>query len=194
MPRFQVRKLVVPTLGALALAGTLVATQAAAQPATGTITGRVVWGSCVRGVPLPLTPNDQAQPVPPEDPSLVQPNGPIRRPVPTPFGLPAGAVLVAAQNTAISARTDESGKFTLSGVPSGQYLTVAAGPVADANVAVAARPNVLVNGSQSVDIGTLSLGGASPLGVACRFPLDVPTSDVPNATEPAMPGEAPPAP
>jgi len=101
---------------------------------------------------------------------------------------------VAAQNTSVSARTDESGKFTLSGVPAGQYLTVAAGPVADANIAVAARPNVLVNGSQSVDIGTLSLGGPSPLGVACRFPLDVPNSDAPNATEPAMPGEAPPAP
>jgi hypothetical protein len=94
--------------------------------------------------------------------------------------LPAGAVLVAVQNTSISARTDEAGKFSLSGVPAGQYLTVAAGPVADSLSATAGRPNVLVNGGQSLDIGTLALGGGSPLGIACRF--------VPGAAD-ATPGQ-----
>jgi hypothetical protein len=86
-------------------------------------------------------------------------------------GLPAGAVLVAVQNTAISARTDEAGHFTLSGVPAGQYMTVAAGPVANALSATADRPNVFVNGGQSVDLGTLNLGGggSSALGFPCRF-------------------------
>ena len=46
-------------------------------------------------------------------------------------------------------------------MPAGQYLTVAAGPVANAITAVAARPNVFVNGGQSVDIGTLVLGGST---------------------------------
>src|SRR5215207_3733131 len=41
---------VVPALAALALAITAIVSQAAAQPATGAITGRVVWGSCVRGL------------------------------------------------------------------------------------------------------------------------------------------------
>jgi hypothetical protein len=171
-------------VAAVALAVTAIASQAAAQPATGSVTGRVVWGSCLRALPLPPMATDEPQ---------VQPDGPLRPvPVPRQQGLPAGAVLVAAQNTSISARTDEAGRFTLSGIPAGQYLTIAAGPVAEANVAVAARPNVLVNGAQSVDIGTLSLGGTSPLGVACRFPFDAPTT----TTEPAMPDTPvePPAP
>jgi hypothetical protein len=85
-------------------------------------------------------------------------------------GLPAGAVLVAVQNTSISARTDEAGHFTLSGVPAGQYLTVAAGPVANEVSASAARPNVFVDGGQTVDVGTLNLGGGGPgpLGFPCR--------------------------
>jgi hypothetical protein len=101
--------------------------------------------------------------------------------------LPAGAVLVAVQNTSISARTDEAGKFTLSGVPAGQYLTVAAGPVADSLSATAGRPNVLVSGGQSVDIGTLALGGSSPLNIGCRFP----TGAADSAPGQMTPGDAP---
>lgn len=155
---------------------------AAAQSATGTITGRVLWGPCIRAIPLPAAPDAQAQPAPaPQQP--------------TTSGLPAGAVLVAVQSTGISARTDETGNFTLSGVPAGEYLMVAAGPVANATSAIAERPNVFVNGGQSVDIGTLSLGGsASGLGIVCRAlppitgapgPADIaptsPSPDVPDA-------------
>jgi hypothetical protein len=103
-------------------------------------------------------------------------------------GLPAGAVLVAVQNTAVSARTDEAGHFTLSGVPAGQYFTVAAGPVANAFSAIAERPNVFVNGGQSLDIGTLALGGPSPLGIACRLPSGAAES---TGTADALPAEAP---
>src|SRR5207237_4577462 len=89
---------------------------------------------------------------------------PGSRPIPI-TGLPAGAVLVAVQNTSVSARTDEAGKFTLSGVPAGQYMTVAAGPVANESSATAERPNVFVNGGERLGVGTLSLGGARPLAL-----------------------------
>jgi hypothetical protein len=145
-----------------------------AQPATGTVTGRVLWGSCIRAIPLPNQPEAQPGQAP-----EVMPPGPASRPVPQPVtGLPAGAVLVAVQNTNVSARTDEGGRFTLSGVPAGQYFTVAAGPVADSMTAIAERPNVFINGGQSADIGTLSLGGSPVGGFNCRFP-------VPAGAEPA---------
>jgi hypothetical protein len=189
-----------PALAALAIVASLAlaAHSATAQSATGTVTGRVLWGSCVRGIPLPMTPEGQGQvqPMTPEGQGQAQPTTPgiadqapgPNRPIPAPInGLPAGAVLVAAQNTAISARTDEAGKFTLSGIPAGQYLTVAAGPVANSVNATAERPNVFVNGGQSVDIGTLALGGPSPFGIACRLPLGVPDATPGEAPTPAAP-------
>jgi len=161
---FSRRLLLLPAFSALAV-GLLVAHSATAQSASGSVTGRVVWGPCIRGIPLPMMPDGQA-PAPGEDLTQPQP----ARPIPE-TGLPAGAVLVAVQNTSISARTDEAGHFTLSGVPAGQYMTVAAGPVANSVVATAARPNVFVNGGESVDLGTLNLGGGgpSPLGIPCRL-------------------------
>jgi hypothetical protein len=160
---------VLPTLGAVAMLASLgfAAHGAMAQSATGTVTGRVLWGSCIRSIPLP----GQAQPgsVSPDAPGAQI--APGSRPAPV-NGLPAGAVLVAVQNTPINARTDEAGRFTLSGVPAGQYMTVAAGPVADSMSATAERPNVFVGGGQSVDLGTLSLGGSGgpPFSIACRIP------------------------
>jgi hypothetical protein len=161
------RLLLLPALGAVSTL-LVVAHSATAQSASGTVTGRVIWGPCIRGIPLPMTPDAQGQ-VSPDNPA--QPDGQLRpQPIPAPpTGLPAGAVLVAVQNSAVNARTDEAGRFMLSGVPAGQYLTVAAGPVANSVSATASLPNVFVNGGQSVDIGTLSLGGPTPLAVACRI-------------------------
>ena len=142
-----------------------VAHAATAQPATGTITGRVMWGPCIRAIPLPAQPEAQA-PSAPESQIYPQPGQP---PI-GPSGLPAGAVLVAIQNTSISARTDEAGRFTLSGAPAGQFLTVAAGPVANATAAIAERPNVFVDGGQSVDVGSLNLGGSvTTYSFPCRY-------------------------
>lgn len=166
-------------LSALAAFGVLAAVAlfahgAAAQSATGTVTGRVLWGPCIRAIPLPVTPDVQAQPAQPQ-------------PQPSTSGLPAGAVLVAVQSTGVSARTDEAGNFSLSGVPAGQYLTIAAGPVANAASAIAERPNVFVTGGQTMDIGTLSLGGSpSALGFPCRV--------VPPAVGAPDTGQAVPAP
>ena len=167
---------------------------ATAQSATGTVTGRVLWGSCIRGIPLPMTPNGQGQPstaISPDAPDAQI--APGSRPVPI-NGLPAGAVLVAVQNTAVNARTDEAGRFTLSGVPAGQYMTVAAGPVADSLSATAERPNVFVSGGQSVDVGTLSLGGSGvpPFSIACRIPqgIDTPVPGAATNTSP-QPSDTP---
>jgi hypothetical protein len=188
---FSRRLLVLPACGAVAVL--LFASHAAtAQSATGTITGRVLWGNCIRGIPLPAQPNDQngAAPASPAAPDAqMQPQPIIPQPVPQ-TGLPAGAVLVAVQSTAISARTDESGRFSLSSVPAGQYLTVAAGPVANATQAIAERPNVLVSGGQSVDIGTLSLGGAPTVGFPCRI-LPGPLGAAGADTTPPAPDQPP---
>ena len=169
-----------PLFAALAIvaSGAFAAHGAAAQSSTGTVTGRVLWGACIRAIPLPMTP-DASQgtgATQPATPDFAP--GPASRPIQggTTQGLPAGAVLVAVQNTSVNARTDEAGKFSLSGVPAGQYLTVAAGPVADSLSATAGRPNVLVSGGATVDIGTLALGGTGPINFGCRFPLGAPDS------------------
>jgi hypothetical protein len=153
--------------GACALVATLaVVHTAAAQSDSGTVTGRVLWGACIRAIPLPAPNADQ----PAASPDAAQNGSRPIPPVAPSTGLPAGAVLVAVQNTSVNARTDETGRFTLNGVPAGQYLTVAAGPVADSLSAVAARPNVFVTGGQSMDIGTLSLGGMPSGTLPCRVP------------------------
>ena len=150
----------------LALTAGGLLTTANAQPATGTITGRVVWSPCLRGIPLPMTPN-ATQPGEAAPDAQVAPGGrPF--PIPQPRVIPAGAALVAVQNSSLGTRTDETGRFTLSGVPAGQYLTVAAGPVAESLAATAQRPNVFLQDSgQSMDIGTLTLGGQSTNGISC---------------------------
>lgn len=179
------RLLVLPAFGAIAVL-LVVAHSATAQSASGSITGRVLWSGCIRGIPLPAQPNEQgAAPAAPD--AQAQPGQPQIQPQPVPpitSGLPAGAVLVAVQSTGISARTDEAGKFSLSGVPAGQYLTVAAGPVANAVNATAARPNVFVNGGESVDIGTLSLGAGPTVGFPCRV---LPLPQVSGSAEPSQP-------
>jgi hypothetical protein len=177
--------LVAPAIGLCALVA-FAAHTATAQSATGTVTGRVVWGTCVRGIPLPISPEGQ-----PQRPQIVPPDvqvAPDSQATPG-NGLPAGAVLVAVQNTSVNARTDEGGRFTLSGVPAGQYLTVAAGPVANASSAVAGRPNVFVSGGQSVDIGSLSLGGQQVLSIACRFPFGPQGAAGDTTTTPPTPGD-----
>ena len=58
---------VLPTVAVLLL----VAHGATAQSATGSISGRVMWGPCVRGIPLPMAPDAQAQPGAPEAPNTM---------------------------------------------------------------------------------------------------------------------------
>lgn len=96
------------------------------------------------------------------------------RPVPIPRLIPAGAVLVALQGTSLSARTGEDGRFVIEGVPAGQYLTLAVGPVAKMNGAVAMRPNVFLIDGQKSDVGQISL--SQPCNYYGAVPYAVPAS------------------
>ena len=176
-------------VGLLTLPRHAVLTSASAQ-GTGSITGQVIWCS-----PLPLRAGVAGAEVPQEAVEAsqsveVQPDGPVRPgPVPIPIPrpspirpIPAGAVLVAVQNTSLSARTDEGGNFRIDGVPVGQYYTVGAGPVRNAPIATALRPNVLLSSSgETTNLGQLSLGGPCqfprPLGAAEGF--EAPPGDAP---------------
>lgn len=175
------RFLILPAAGSLA-AMLLVAHSAAADATTGTVVGRVLWSPCIRAIPLPAVPDAQVQPGQPAMPQPVPPQV---------NGLPAGAVLVAVQNTSVSARTDEAGRFSLTNVPAGQFLTIAAGPVADSVAATAERPNVFVNGGDRVDLGTLSLGASTTFPFACRVLPGVGAAQGADTTTPGAP--APPS-
>lgn len=185
---------------ALALtAGTLLSGGVSAQAGTGTVTGTVVW--CYgRFGPMPLgpdgaTPDAQADPLQKEGPRTQRPM-PLDGQTPDVVRrfmrrLPAGAVLVAVQGTAVSTRTDDQGRFTLGGVPAGQYLTVAAGPVGPTGVATAIRPNVLVAAGDTLDLGTLVM--ASPaMGWCADLGLGVgPGMAFPDGGPTEVPGAAP---
>lgn len=117
------------------------------------------------------------------------PGMPIR-PVPTPRLIPAGAVLVAVQGTNLSARTDDQGRFRIDNVPTGQYLTVAAGPVSNVTTATAMRPNVYIqNAGDTMDLGRLYLWpsyyqyyGPVPYGAAPG--ATIPDTVTPGASQP----------
>src|SRR5712675_859233 len=73
----------VATIAVLALAASmlLAAHGAAAQAATGTVTGRVLWGPCIRALPAPIAP--EAQTVTPAVPDAPEAQiGPGQRPLP----------------------------------------------------------------------------------------------------------------
>jgi hypothetical protein len=166
-------------------------TSVAAQ-GTGAISGQVVWCTplLIRAGAAGAEPAPNPDIVTPQAPE-VQPDGttrpgpipmPIPRPIP-PRPIPAGAVLVAVQNTSLSGRTDEAGSFRIEGVPVGQYFTIAAGPVRNAPAAIGMRPNVFVGSAgETVNIGQIGLGGPCVFG---PVPLGAP-----GAAD-AQPGEAP---
>jgi hypothetical protein len=186
-------------VGALIGAGVLVvltmaAPRAGAQGGMGTVTGQVVWGSCLPG-PLsavpgangasPASPSDAGQTMAPTPDAgsaasdaastasgAAQPAAGNGQVVPAPgLGrrLPAGAVLVALEGSSVSTRTDESGHFSLDNVPTDTYWLLAAGPVSGVAGASSMRPNVIVQSGQTLDLGILVLG--APTGAGCRYPL-----------------------
>ncbi len=162
----------------------------------GTITGQVVWCSQIpyllngtaEGVspPSPMAPSMDPAVMPGETKPGVAPSIYPVRPIPVPRLIPAGAVLVAVQGTSLSARTREDGRFVIEGVPAGQYLTVAVGPVAKMNGAVASRPNVFLTEGQKTDIGQFSL--SQPCNYYGPVPYAVPAADAVPATGAVTPG------
>ena len=133
------------TLFALALMG-----EASAQPAGGALIGRVVL--C----------RDNFAPV--AAPSTDE--GPLLQDVPSPGGgrpgasliIPARDVLVAVDGTTLSTRTDDNGRFTLVGVPIAIPLSLSLLQQPDAPPLTQVS-NVVVNQGQTLDLGTLVLGG-----------------------------------
>lgn len=180
----------------------------AAQSGTGTVTGQVLWCPSMPypyPYPLPLTPDGTpaggwSPGVAPEmvpDPATVAPDG-VVRPSPIPRrpikAFPAGAVLVAAQGTSVSTRTDENGRFALTGVPAGPYFTIAAGPVTGTSGASAQRVNVQVSAQESVELGVLFLAPESGCAIARAVPgIMEPGAPTSTDSEP-IPGAEPAAP
>lgn len=180
--------------GLLALPGQ--APPARAATGTGALTGQVLWCASVPVVYGTAAGSAESQhgveafPAPslepsPDGSSQIMPEGGVR-PVPImPRPIPAGAVLVAVQGTALSARTNESGRFRIEGVPAGQYLTIAAGPVSGVSSAVALRPNAFIpDGGQTINLGSLSLGqscsryGPLPYGTEGVAPETLPDGEM----------------
>lgn len=158
----------------------------ASAASSGAITGQVFW--CA---PLPYllgVPGAAESAEPAIDPAATSGEtkptiAPGRRPLPLPRLIPAGAVLVAVQGTSLSTRTGEDGRFVIEGIPAGQYLTVAAGPVAKMNGAVASRPNVFVTEGQKTDLGQFSL--SQPCNYSGLVPYAVPATGavIPDSVE-----------
>ncbi len=190
---FQQRRIQMVGTAAVAVAvllGLSFHSLASAQAGAGTLTGRVVWGTVIR-CPLPAGADAAEGAVPAASPAESASRAPgtdsttpgVVRPV-RPMPLPAGAVLVAVQGSTASARTDESGRFSIENVPAGQYLTVAAGPVTSAGNAFALRPNVMASAGRVLDVGTLYL---SSTGYHCGYGIAVPQGDA----APSEPGREP---
>jgi hypothetical protein len=90
---------------------------------------------------------------------------------------PAAHVLVGIDGTDLSARTDGAGIFRLVGVPSGQPLTINASVDGSGSV-MTSRYNVVVQGGETLDIGSLDLAVCPPQ------PVDATPADdqLPQAT------------
>ncbi|MBI2303348.1 MAG: hypothetical protein HYU86_01195 [Chloroflexi bacterium] len=139
------------------------ASPAAAASGTGTVTGQVVW--CAP-LPLPYGTSPEVEtpgllPGPEGAPEeMLGPGAYPPFPMPRlPRLIPAGAVVVAVQGTALNARTDEMGRFRIENVPVGQYMTIGIGPVPGIGFAFALRPNVFIEkAGQTVKLGRISLG------------------------------------
>jgi hypothetical protein len=73
-----------------------------------------------------------------------------------PDAAPAAFTMVGVEGTQLTARTDATGKFTIPGVPVDQTFTINAYSDPMQSVATS-RYNVVLNGSDTLDIGQLNL-------------------------------------
>ena len=122
---------------------------ASAQPASGALVGRVVL---CRDAFAPVA-DDSAgdSPLLPDVPS---PGG--GRPLAS-MSIPVPDVLVVVDGIGLSTRTDDNGRFSLTGVPPAQTLSLSVLQQADAPP-LTQVPNVVVSQGQTLDLGTLVLG------------------------------------
>ncbi|TMF03670.1 MAG: hypothetical protein E6I52_06655 [Chloroflexi bacterium] len=141
---------------------------AAEAPGTGTVTGRVIF---CKLLPRPVeAPDADVSPLADVTPGM-------NRGVPPPIRLPVA--------NDVRTVTDGGGVFTLSGVPASQPLVLVA-QLSPGPMMVLSQPNLMVSAGQTLDLGTVGLGGCADGGTVL-----VPQPPLPTATSPVTGGDTP---
>ena len=149
---------------------------AAEAPGTGTVTGRVIF---CKLLPRPVeAPDADVSPLADVTPGM-------NRGVPPPIRLPVPNVQLSIQGTNVRTVTDGGGVFTLSGVPASQPLVLVA-QLSPGPMMVLSQPNLMVSAGQTLDLGTVGLGGCADGGTVL-----VPQPPLPTATSPVTGGDTP---
>jgi hypothetical protein len=161
----------------LGLAAT-VSTASAQGAATGTLVGHLAW---CKQMPRPVGQADgEPSPLADVTPGLGRGLAPSIR-------IPASDVQVSVLGTGLSATTDASGTFTLSGVPAAQPLTLvasaAAGPALVLN-----GPSLVVSAGQTRDVGSVGLVGCDDGGAVVTVAPDAPAPETDAAAPQDDPG------
>jgi hypothetical protein len=133
---------------------------AAAQSNTGTVSGQLV---ICRPVAMPVgMSGGPTNSVPGPDLSDVTPGSNLRRQIgqTREFTEPLANIEVKVVGTPLTAITDATGHFVLSGVPASQPLTVEAQFNPGPTVTLQAH-NLVVPAGQTLDVGTLAVTGCS---------------------------------
>jgi hypothetical protein len=167
----------------LAVAAALsTASGAAAQSAsTGTLVGHITF---CRSFPHPVQAPEGGDDT---GPQLQDVTPGFNRGIPQPITLPAQDVQLMIQGTAVSARTDANGAFTLAGVPAAQAVTVLA-QVPPGPAMVLNNPNLSLQPGQTLDLGTLALSGCANAAPAFVLP-PAPAPDTPTPPSPTIQDE-----
>lgn len=149
---------------------------AAEAPGTGTVVGRVTF---CKLLPRPVeAPEADVSPLADVTPGM-------NRGVPPPIRLPVPNVQLSIQGTNVRTVTDGGGAFTLSGVPASQPLVLVA-QLSPGPMMVLSQPNLMVSAGQTLDLGTVGLGGCADGGMVL-----VPQSPPPTATSPDAGADTP---
>jgi len=127
---------------------------AADAPGTGTVIGRVIF---CKLLPRPVeAPETDVSPLADVTPGM-------NRGVPPPIRLPVRNVQLSIQGTSVRTVTDGGGAFTLSGVPASQPLVLVA-QLSPGPMMVLSPSNLMVSPGQTLDLGTVGLGGCADGG------------------------------
>jgi hypothetical protein len=174
-------------LGALVIAAVfgLAATTSVAVAqgaATGTLVGHLAW---CKDALLPVGQSDlEPSPLADVTPGMAQ-----HALAPASIRIPAANVQVSLLGTGLTATTDTTGGFTLSGVPAAQSLTlVASAPSGPA--LVLNGPGLVVAAGQTRDLGSVGLVGCDDNDAQLTV-APVPTTEGAAPLVPAQPAPAP---
>jgi hypothetical protein len=159
---------------------TTMQTASAQGTATGTLVGHLVW---CKTMPRPVGQSD-GEPSPLAD---VTPGMAQHALQPASISIPASDVQVSLLGTSLTATTDADGRFTLTGVPAAQALTLvvsaASGPALVLN-----GPSLDVTAGQTRDLGYVGLVGCDDDGAVLTVaPAPAPGADGTAATSPEQP-------